>query len=264
MGSRIIERDGAAVGFYNDRFCIFPAATADEDRDPAWLHRLYLQMANHWGLAGAAPPEEAGNVFRSDTGEIVLDRQQGLFTVVADNVAVATGQLGAAGEIELGPLTIRCVTPFASLSLVSLDGQPLQRSRRMLLTAVARSLNTGQRDAPVNPRSAWEVESVDADTGMPLRTGFFALEADGTLPVLAETVNAQVRLATSARLRAYPLGSRGERRDPLPSIRDEADRIRSYPANPTYWQYKSEPILLLGGSWQDNLFNHPKGLISSS
>jgi hypothetical protein len=83
-GSRIIERDGAAVGFYNDRFCIFPAATAEQDRDPAWLHRLYLQMANHWGLAGAAPPEEAGNVFGSDTGEIVLDRQQGLFTVVAD------------------------------------------------------------------------------------------------------------------------------------------------------------------------------------
>lgn len=23
----MIERDGAAVGFYNDRFCIFPAAT---------------------------------------------------------------------------------------------------------------------------------------------------------------------------------------------------------------------------------------------
>jgi hypothetical protein len=208
-GSRIIERDGAAVGFYDDRFCIFPAATADELRDPAWLHRLYLQMANHWGLAGAAPSEEAGNVFRSDTGEIVLDRQQGLFTVAADNVAMATGQLGAAGEIELGPLTIRCTTPFASLSVVSLDAQPLQRSRRLLLTAVARSLNTGQRDAPVNPRSAREVESVDADTGMPLRTGFFALEADGAVPVLAEPVDAQVRLANTAVLRAYPLGPRG-------------------------------------------------------
>ena len=39
-----------------------------------------------------------------------------------------------------------------------------------------------------------------------------------------------------------------------------SDRIRPYEANPYFWQYKGEPILLLGGSWQDNLFNHPEGL----
>ncbi len=38
------------------------------------------------------------------------------------------------------------------------------------------------------------------------------------------------------------------------------DRIRPYPKNPYYWQYKGKPVLLLGGSWQDNLFNHPTGL----
>jgi hypothetical protein len=37
----------------------------------------------------------------------------------------------------------------------------------------------------------------------------------------------------------------------------EADRIRPWPENPRYWQYKGEPVLLLGGSDQDNLFNHP-------
>jgi len=37
-------------------------------------------------------------------------------------------------------------------------------------------------------------------------------------------------------------------------------RIRPYPQNPYYWQYKGKPVLLLGGSWQDNLFNHPIGL----
>lgn len=41
---------------------------------------------------------------------------------------------------------------------------------------------------------------------------------------------------------------------------DDADRIRPYERNPYYWQYKGEPVLLLGGSWQDNLFNHPIGL----
>ena len=36
-----------------------------------------------------------------------------------------------------------------------------------------------------------------------------------------------------------------------------AARIQPYDQNPRYWQYNGEPVLLLGGSWQDNLFNHP-------
>jgi hypothetical protein len=41
---------------------------------------------------------------------------------------------------------------------------------------------------------------------------------------------------------------------------DDADRIQPNRENPYYWQYQGEPVLLLGGSWQDNLFNHPVGL----
>jgi hypothetical protein len=36
--------------------------------------------------------------------------------------------------------------------------------------------------------------------------------------------------------------------------------MKPYPTNPTYWQYKGKPVLLLGGTWQDNLFNHPIAL----
>lgn len=32
------------------------------------------------------------------------------------------------------------------------------------------------------------------------------------------------------------------------------DSIRPYPANPDYWQYKGQPVLLLGGTKDDNLF----------
>jgi hypothetical protein len=41
---------------------------------------------------------------------------------------------------------------------------------------------------------------------------------------------------------------------------DDTGRIQPYSKNPFYWQYKGKPVLLLGGSWQDNLFNHPVGL----
>lgn len=42
------------------------------------------------------------------------------------------------------------------------------------------------------------------------------------------------------------------------SLQDEA--IKPLPENPYYWQYKGEPVWLIGGSWQDNLFNHPTNL----
>lgn len=44
------------------------------------------------------------------------------------------------------------------------------------------------------------------------------------------------------------------------SGQDRTKGIRPYTQNPYYWEYKGEPILLLGGSWQDNLFNHPTRL----
>lgn len=36
-----------------------------------------------------------------------------------------------------------------------------------------------------------------------------------------------------------------------------ADRIQPYEKNPRYWQYKGKPVLLLGGSREDNLFQIP-------
>ncbi len=38
---------------------------------------------------------------------------------------------------------------------------------------------------------------------------------------------------------------------------DEANRIRPYEQNARYWQYKGEPVLLVGGSVDDNLFQLP-------
>jgi hypothetical protein len=38
------------------------------------------------------------------------------------------------------------------------------------------------------------------------------------------------------------------------------ENIRNYDENPFYWEYKGEPVLLVGGSKEDNLFNHPEGL----
>jgi hypothetical protein len=38
---------------------------------------------------------------------------------------------------------------------------------------------------------------------------------------------------------------------------DHSDRIQPFTGNPFYWQYKGSPVLLLGGSVEDNLFQIP-------
>ncbi len=46
----------------------------------------------------------------------------------------------------------------------------------------------------------------------------------------------------------------------LREVSDNSAPIRIYEENPFYWEYKGKPVLLLGGSSEDNLFNHPEGL----
>lgn len=38
----------------------------------------------------------------------------------------------------------------------------------------------------------------------------------------------------------------------------EGKRIDIYPENPAYWIYDEKPVLLIGGSDDDNLFQHPQ------
>lgn len=42
------------------------------------------------------------------------------------------------------------------------------------------------------------------------------------------------------------------------TVAPDPERIRPWSGNPLYWQYKGEPVLLLGASDEDNLFNHPR------
>ncbi|MFQ6097080.1 MAG: hypothetical protein ACE5O2_05075 [Armatimonadota bacterium] len=190
-GARAIEADGHIVGFISGRRYVMPHASGRGARDGAWLHRMYLEAAQRWSLPSRAPLDEAGRIFRSDTGELVLDREKGLFTATAPRARIATGFLGSAGAVSLGGVRIECETPFASVSIVSLDDRPVERSGRMLVTAVARSENTGQ--AYLDNRSA--------------------IPEHGRLPVLAEPVACKVSIETDRTLTSYPLTPRGRKSD---------------------------------------------------
>lgn len=186
-GAAPITAGGQTVGYLDDRHWIYPAAA--DQADPAWLHRDWLTAAERWKLPSAAAVYEAGKVFRSDTGQLVWNGDEGVLLANSPRAKLLCGFLAEGSESAVDGFGARCRTRFASLSLVSLDGQPTDRSKRLLLTAVARAENTGQ--------ATLENRRVLAQPGQP--------------PVLAEPVDATVEVTAGAALRAYPLDPRGRK-----------------------------------------------------
>ena len=85
----------------------------------------------------------AGQKVRSSTGELVLDYGKGLLTLDAPSAQGASGDLRAGGEIALSNVTIRSDLDNAHIVSASLDGEPISRSKRMLLQAVSEERPTG-------------------------------------------------------------------------------------------------------------------------
>ncbi len=116
-----------------------------------------------------APPPEIPEVLDADTGELSWDRHAGILRLAAPRVAGAVGWIGGR-EVAAGSVRVAVAAPFAAVLAQSRDGLPLQESRHLLVTAVARAANEGV---------AW-----DGDT----------LLDEGHGPVHAEPVTGRVRL----------------------------------------------------------------------
>lgn len=82
-----------------------------------------------------------GTSLTSDTGELKRDWDKGLFTIDTIRSQGVVGWLGELGKIELTDCTVQVGNPKAAVILSSLDGQPLARSQRILVTAVARTVS---------------------------------------------------------------------------------------------------------------------------
>jgi len=84
-------------------------------------------------------------VVRSLTGELVLDYQRGLATVVTPRSCGAAGFLAKAGTITVGDVTIASKNEFGQVWLIALDDQPLKQSRKILLQAMTEDRPYGFR-----------------------------------------------------------------------------------------------------------------------
>lgn len=144
---------------------------------------------------------EGGKRFDSDTGELSLDYEHGLFTINTPKTRSVIGYLPEAGKIDLGGFTVQADTKFAAVTLNSLDGKPIGKSRHLLLTCVARAENTAQGfwPKPVDPKS-WSPFTQ------------WMLPGEGRLPIIAEPVHAGVTIPMPGKAIVYPLDETGKRR----------------------------------------------------
>ena len=215
-GADLVARSGVSVGVITDRFCLLPSASLRRPKDGGvWLHRVLLEALGHWNMPGAAPLEEAGRIFRSDTGQLVLDSQRRLFTAVSPRTRIAVGFFGE-DTVTLGDASLSCKTPFAAISAIVLDdAASLATASRILVTAVARAENTGQATIETGNVD----RGIDADTGAFLPQSTIAIAEFGKAPVLAEPVVATFRLSSLV-TRAFALDETGCKARELPVKRN--------------------------------------------
>jgi hypothetical protein len=99
---------------------------------------------------------------RSTTGELVLDYAAGLLELRAPQAQGAMGNLAARTTVSLPDLEVSSPLDLVQIVVVSLDGQPIARSSRMLLQVMTEERPTGWRTASAGP-GLHRIESIGAD-----------------------------------------------------------------------------------------------------
>jgi hypothetical protein len=160
--------------------------------DEAWFFRVFTKATRRWQLAPQAGNDPADpDILRSDTGQLLWNARQGMFTI---NTPTVQGAVGFFGDqvIELANVRLEPCARFGSIVVISTDHRPIDRSHRLLIAAVARCENTGQ---------VWDIERTTIEPA-----------GRGRAPVLVEPVEATVTLRGLGRkgpIIVRPLDSRG-------------------------------------------------------
>lgn len=177
---------------------------------PEWALKCRVQLDSDAQGPLAEPDCE-------QTGQISYDAARRQFLIQAPEAAGVFGFIGAE-PVQAGPIEVKLAPTargFASTLLTSLDGQPIQQSRRLLLSHPGYCLRTQQGSDPERPQKLVKY---------PGTTDWFTLEPEpgstrpsasrssGRTPIWMERIEAALRLRTAAAaIRVYPLNGRGER-----------------------------------------------------
>lgn len=129
----------------------------------------------------------------SDTGEIHRDWSTGVHLIDTQRTQVASGWIG--GKIHrLSDVVVDVSTPNAMLAVTSLDGEPISRSNKLLITALARVVPRDDRQGFLSEPVTGTIK-IRAPKGMV----FYPLSSDGTLmkPIETQVVDGVYEIALS-------------------------------------------------------------------
>jgi len=143
---------------------------------------------------------------RSATGELTWSYGAGLVRFDTPFAQGATGFLQKAGALKLSDVTVRSANEYGSVAVVSLDGEPLKRSRKILVQVMTEDANDGWRT------SGADLKRIESIGGPPL-----------VVRRLAGSVT--LRRPDARSLRVTALDANGYRSKDLGGGRDGAVRV---------------------------------------
>lgn len=123
------------------------------------VYQQALALIHPVGMAPgeAKPLPSAGSSpYRSDTGEMIYDRERKVFIVQSPKAAGAFGFFDIRKKVTAGVVDLELAPGargFAAILLTSVDGKPLHESGRMLLSTPGYSLATQPGSDPPRPQA---------------------------------------------------------------------------------------------------------------
>jgi hypothetical protein len=146
----------------------------------------------------------------SSTGEVVWDYGQGLLTVNSPRSQAATGFLSKAGPIRLGDVTIESRNDYGTVHVISLDGEPLASSKKILIQAFTEEKMYGFKSA----------------NGI--------IEDIGRAPITVRDIDAKVTVTHGANLKAVILDEQGYARGDLKTQITDGNATTTLPKDSLY------------------------------
>jgi len=101
------------------------------------------------GLANCFGGENGKNEIRSLTGEVSLDPVKGVCRIDSPRAQGTAAHFRNQPRVQLADMIVESRTPYAAVIAVSLDGQPIRKSRRVLVQAGLPAKPTGWAVRPV-------------------------------------------------------------------------------------------------------------------
>ncbi len=134
----------------------------------------------------------------SSTGELNWDYQKGQCTLNAPAAQGVTGFFAEEGEtINLQDVVLNVKNDYAAISVVSMDGQPLATSEKVLVQVITRYETTGYREQP----TTFELQGEQVEG--------FEIERTGQLPWKAANTEVMMTINNSNLKSAHLLNVQG-------------------------------------------------------